>query len=92
MPTGVFSRLDRTLPGDGVVVRDAAMVVVRRPSRLADAGPNAPLLMRIVRYPYALAAGRPARRAYRGAPDAIGFRPRAFSLHASRFVRLPDEA
>lgn len=92
MPSGVFSRLERSLPGDRVVVRDAAQVVVRRSQRLAVPGPNAPLLMRLVRYPFVLSAGRPARRAYRSAPDAVGGRPRAFTFHASRFVRLPDEA
>lgn len=92
MPNGVFSRLDRTLPGDSVVVRDPAGVRLRRSSKIVTAGPNAPLLMRIVRHPYALPAGRPARRVYRSAPDAVGHRPTPFTVRPSRFPRLPDEA
>ena len=92
MPNGVFSRLDRTLPGDSVVVRDPAGVRLRRSSQTITPGPNAPLLMRIVRHPYALSAGRPARRGYRSAPDAVGHRPTPFPGRPARFPLRPDEA
>lgn len=71
MRLGPYARLDRPLLGDGVRVRDAAAMVVRRPSRVADPAPNAPLLMRIVRHPYALATGRPRRVVYKEDPEAF---------------------
>lgn len=56
-----FDRLDRALPGDRLRPRDAAGVHVR-PARTVEPRPNAPLLLRIVRHPYGLFPGRPARR------------------------------
>lgn len=64
----VFRRLDRVLPGDGTVARTAP--VLRRASRQVDAGPNAPLLLRLVRYPFRLAPGRAARARYLPEPEA----------------------
>lgn len=58
--------LDRPCP---VPARDAAelrTVTVRMVTRLAEARPNAPLLIRLVRHPYALPVGRGKRVAYRG--------------------------
>jgi hypothetical protein len=69
MRSGPFDRLDRTLPGDALVLREAAAVRVRRPGKIASAGPNAPLLMRIVRSPYRLATGRPTRVVYYVSPE-----------------------
>ena len=54
-------RLQRTLPGDSLVLREASAVRVRKVGRVASASPNAPLLMRIVRTPYRLPLGRPVR-------------------------------
>lgn len=56
---------ERTLPADPVPARDQQVlreVKVRAPSRLATAGPNAPQLIRLRRYPYALSPGRPVRQ------------------------------
>jgi hypothetical protein len=50
--------------GEGVVVRDAAGVVVRKAGRMPEAGPNAPLLMRVVRHPFAVAPGSGRRVVY----------------------------
>ena len=67
--TGCWERdrpLDRPCP---VPARDAAELrttTVRMVTRLAEARPNAPLLIRLVRHPYALAVGRGKRVAYRG--------------------------
>ena len=71
MRLGPYARLDRPLPGDGIRVRDAAAMVVRRPASMADPRPNAPLLMRIVRHPYALSTGQPRRVVYRTAPESF---------------------
>ena len=90
MPFGVFARLDRQLLGDSVVVRDPAGVQERR-AHVAEPRPNAPLLIRIVRTPYALSTTYGRRIAYRAAPDAVGGRPTPFTIRPSRFVRLPDE-
>lgn len=90
MPIGVFARLDRQLLGDSVVVRDAAGVR-ERSAHVAEPRPNAPLLIRIVRTPYALSTSHGQRTAYRAAPDGIGHRPTPFTLRPSRFVTLPDE-
>ena len=58
--------LDRPSP---VPPRDEAELrttKVRMVTRLAEAKPNAPLLIRLVRHPYALPTGRGKRVAYRG--------------------------
>lgn len=56
---------ERPLPQDPVPARDQQVlreVKVRAPARLAQAGPNAPQLIRLRRYPYALTPGRPTRQ------------------------------
>lgn len=55
---------DRALPRDPVPPRDQFelfSVTMRPTTRVAQAGPNAPQLIRLVRYPYALATDRPKR-------------------------------
>jgi hypothetical protein len=55
-------RPDPVPPRDRRTVADA---VRKETSRVAPCRPNAPLLIRIVRYPFRLDAGRPERRKYR---------------------------
>lgn len=71
MHTALLARLDRPLLGEGLSVREAGRVVVRRSSRLGDPSPNAPLLIRIVRYPISIGPGRGARVVYRERPEAV---------------------
>lgn len=46
------------VPGEGIPERDTWS---RRPRRGPDVGPHAPLLKRLVRYPYAMSKVRPVR-------------------------------
>lgn len=59
-------RPEREVPGESVRVRDQATV---KAAATVNPGPNAPLLMRIVRDPYRLDPGRAARVRYLAEPD-----------------------
>jgi hypothetical protein len=83
-----FDRLDRVLPGDLLRPRSADAVRTRS-ARTAEARPNAPQLMRIVRHPYPLVPGRPARRVMY-TPTSLE-RTRLFTVRPSRWPHLPDE-
>lgn len=68
-------RRDRAVPGDSLVVRDPSAGTTKY-MRPADVSQNAPLLMRLVRHPYAMQPVRFDRVEHREPPqDRIRFEP-----------------
>lgn len=58
--------LERPCPVPARDSGDVRQVKVKMTTRVAEARPNAPLLIRLVRHPYALDLGRAKKVAYRG--------------------------
>jgi hypothetical protein len=79
-----LDHLDRPLP----LARAARTGDTRAPATRVDTGPNAPLLIRLVRYPFALSPVKLVR----GTPlrSAVGNRPRAWAPRVSTVEVLAD--
>jgi hypothetical protein len=78
---------------DPVPARDQAelrSVTVRAPRQLAQAGPNAPQLIRLIRTPYALAVGRPGRVRIREATGEAEPRPAFAAARAEALADWPE--
>ncbi|MFZ5475687.1 MAG: hypothetical protein ACOZNI_02830 [Myxococcota bacterium] len=68
----LFAREEPPDVPDPVPARDQKQLLqltLRKTGRVADPHPNAPLLIRIVRYPFRLDGARPGRAAYISHPD-----------------------
>lgn len=79
-----LDHLDCPLP----LARAARTGATRPTSLRVDAGPNAPLLVRLVRYPFALPTGSGVREAT--LRSAVGNRPRALAPRVSTVEVLAD--
>lgn len=69
--------LERPCPVPARDRADLRQTKVKMTTRLAEARPNAPLLIRLVRHPYALELGRAKKVAYRGEDGGASPRARA---------------